>query len=120
MNGGGMSLDFSFLDAEQCVTLSKALYEYMNSLDGIETVYVCDPNCDPKLGGVGPTGGVINSIQYSYTDSGSYTISANEGPRLVGGFAGVGGGQLSTAGAKVKSQSLSVSCSKHEEVHSLI
>lgn len=92
MNGGGLSLTLSFLDEDQCVDLSRELYEYMNSLDGIETVYVCGPDCEPALGGVGPSGGIINSVSYSYSDSGSYTISASEGPRLVGGFSDVSGG----------------------------
>lgn len=92
MNGGGASLTFSFLNADECVTLSKVLFDYMNSLSGLETVYVCDPTCEPKLGGNCPNGGFVNSIQYSYTDSGSYTISVSAGGKLVGGFAEVTGG----------------------------
>jgi hypothetical protein len=92
MNGGGLSLTLSFLEEEQCITLSRELYEYMNSLDGVETVYVCDPDCEPALGGIGPSGGTVNNVSYSYSDSGSYTVSVSEGPRLVGGFSDVSGG----------------------------
>ncbi len=106
MDAGGMSLTFSYLDGPQCATLSQSLYEYMNNLDGIETAYVCDPECDPKLGGVGPAGGIINSIKYSYTDSGSYIISPNEGPRLIGGFSDVSGGPTAKAAESVSAEGI--------------
>ena len=64
----------------------------MNGRDGQEKVYTCGPHCQPKLGGAGPDGGIINQINYSYTDSQSYTISVNEGPKLVGQLAQVGTG----------------------------
>lgn len=83
--GGGMSLTLSFLDEDQCVGLSSALYDYMNSGSGVESTYICGPSCDAELGGAGPNGGVVNSISYSYQDSNSYTISVNCGPTLVGG-----------------------------------
>jgi hypothetical protein len=92
MNGGGMSLNFSFLNSDDCIKLSGNLFEYMNSQGGVETVYVCDPSCDPKLGGICPNGGIANSIQYSYTDGGSYTISVSSSGKMVGGFAEVSGG----------------------------
>ena len=104
MNGGGFSLTLSFLNADECVKLSQELYEYMNSLDGVETTYICGPACDPKLGGLGPTGGVINSINYSYTDSGSYTISVSEGPRIVGGFSDVSGGPTQKAAESITAE----------------
>ncbi len=104
MDGGGVSLTFTFLDENGCKKLSDVLYDYMNSLDGIETVYVCAPNCDPQLGGYGPSGGTINSIQYSYTDSGSYTMSVNEGPRLAGGFAEVTGGVTAKAAESMQAE----------------
>jgi hypothetical protein len=90
--GGGMTLTLSFLEEEDCVTLSSALYDHMNSGDGIETTYVCGPNCDPELGSLGPSGGVVNAITYSYQDSNSYTVSVNCGPVLVGGMSQVTGG----------------------------
>jgi hypothetical protein len=92
MQGGGTSLTFSFFNAEEVTEVSKAIYDYMNSGDGIETTYICGPSCEPKLGLQGPTGGIVNSITYSYNDSGSYTISVSEGPKIVGGYAEFGGG----------------------------
>jgi hypothetical protein len=83
--GGGMTLTMSFLDEDQVSKLSSALYDYMNSGTGTEATYVCGPNCSPDLGGVGPNGGIINSITYSYQDSNSYTISVNCGQKLMGG-----------------------------------
>lgn len=83
--GGGMTLTLSFLNDSQCSRLSGALYDYMNSGTGVESTYVCGPNCDAELGGAGPNGGVVNSIVYSYQDQNSYTISVNCGPTLVGG-----------------------------------
>lgn len=93
MNGGsGLSLNLSFLDEQQVVDLSGVLYSFMNGRDGQEKVYTCGPNCQPKLGGLGPDGGIVNQINYSYTDSQSYTISINEGPRLVGQMAQIATG----------------------------
>jgi hypothetical protein len=90
--GGGMTLNLSFLDENQVVRLSGALYDYMNSGSGVESAYICGPNCQPDLGGLGPNGGVINAINYSYQDSNSYTISVNCGPKLIGGMSQVSGG----------------------------
>ncbi|MHA1833657.1 MAG: hypothetical protein ACTSV7_06660 [Candidatus Baldrarchaeia archaeon] len=92
MQGGGTSMTFSFFNAEEIRKVSGAIFDYMNAGDGIETTYICGPTCEPKLGLQGPTVGIINSITYSYNDSGSYTISVSEGPRITGGFAEFGGG----------------------------
>jgi hypothetical protein len=96
--GGGLELTLSFLndpdtDDRKLQDLSKNLFEFMNHGTGIETNYVCGPNTRVELGERGPAGGVINNITYSYTDQGSYTISVNEGPRLVKSLAagGIGG-----------------------------
>jgi len=90
--GGGLTLNLSFLDENEVETLSDVLYDYMNSGDGQETTYVCGPNCEPKLGGKGPNGGIVNSITYSYSDSSSYTISVNEGQKIQADFAQISGG----------------------------
>lgn len=90
--GGGMSLSLSFLDEDGVVRLSEALREYMGNRTILETTYVCGPRCDIKIGGYGPSGGIINNVTYSYVDSGSYTISANEGPYLVEGISDFNGG----------------------------
>lgn len=84
--GGGMTLTLSFLDETQVRTLSSALYNHMNSADGTEATYVCGPSCNPELGITAPNGGIVNSINYSYQDSSSYTVSVNAGPVLVGGL----------------------------------
>lgn len=98
MHGGGMTVSYSFMadddyseTEEMVLNMAEILYEHMNS-DVIETVYTCGPSCNPQLGGSGLSGGVVNSIRYAYTDSGSYTISVTEGPNLVGNLAQVDGG----------------------------
>lgn len=90
--GGGLSLSLPFLNEEGCAKLSGSLYEYMNSGDGIETTYTCGPSCTPKLGGNGPSGGIVNSITYSYSDKSSYTISITEGAKFLNNFTQVSGG----------------------------
>jgi hypothetical protein len=62
----------------------------MNKDTGVVTTYVCGPNTEVDLGELGPGGGVINSITYSYNDSSSYTISINEGSRMVQPLSGGG------------------------------
>jgi hypothetical protein len=104
MEGGGMSLTFSFFDKDEVRELSQAVYEYMNHREGIETTYVCGPSCDPKLGTRGPAGGIINNITYSYNDSSSYTISVNEGGWLVGNFAEISGNVYAKAVEEVSAQ----------------
>ena len=92
--GGGLTLSLSFLDASGAASLSGMLYKYMNSGTGIGTVYTCGPDCNPKLGGYHTSGGVINKVTYSYTDSGSYTVSVEESNRLISDtdLAGISGG----------------------------
>ncbi len=94
MQGNGMALTLSFLNEDQCVKLSGALFEYLNSGDsgGTESTFVCGPNSDVTLGGAGPNGSVINSISYSYQDSNSYTISVNTGPTILGDMSQIEGG----------------------------
>ena len=90
MQGGGMSLTLSFLDEDGVVAQAERLYEYMQ-YDGVSTVHTCGPCANPQLGARGTTG-IINSVQYSYSDKGSYTISVQEGPYIVGGLTPVDGG----------------------------
>jgi len=92
MQGGGFAINLSFLDEDQVVGVADTLYDYMNTPPGVEVVYTCGPDCQPRLGGYGNAGGIINSIQYSYTDSGAYTISVHEGSYLVGNLSQVDGG----------------------------
>lgn len=93
--GVGMEITLPFLnnpdeDDEKLRTLSQSLYDFMNNETGVETTYVCGPNTSVELGQVGPSGGVVNSITYSYNDSSSYTISVNEGSRMVKPLSGGG------------------------------
>lgn len=89
--GQGLSMNLSFLDEDGVRNLSKTLYDYMSAGDGAETTYVCGPDTIVELGDRGDAGGVINSISYSYSDQGSYTISVNEGPYIIGGSEGISG-----------------------------
>lgn len=105
MSGSGFQINMSFLtgpaggdaiavyDAagEEAKQAAETLYNYMRD-DVVETVYTCGPDSRPYLGSRGPAGGIINSIKYSYSDQGSYTISVNEGPTVYGNLTAVDGG----------------------------
>jgi hypothetical protein len=91
MQGAGMTITWSFLDENSVVDMADLLYEHFQS-DVIETVYTCGPDCNPILGGYGEGGGIVNSVRYNYSDSGSYTVSVTEGPRLIGNLTPVDGG----------------------------
>ena len=89
-----VELNMSTLDATETVELSSRLKEILENdrLKDINISYVCGPTTEPKLGEIGPEGGIINSISYNYSDSGSYTISVNEGPYVVpGSMSGITG-----------------------------
>ncbi len=101
MEGGGMSITMNSLDEEGCITLSETLYDFMNSGDGVFTVYTCGPDTEVGLGDVGPAGGIINNITYNYTDSSSYTIGVTEGPRIVGGLTDITGAPTPKAAEEV-------------------
>lgn len=90
--GAGATISLSSLGEEECVTLSEKIYDDMRADNGVKTTHICGPNCNPQLGGRGISGGVINSISYSYTDGGSYTVSVDEGPKFLGNNAGITGG----------------------------
>ena len=91
MQGGGMAITLSFLDETNVRDVAASIYQYMQTGEGTTTVTTCGPAAKPQLGGQG-LNGIINSIQYSYSDKGSYTISVQEGPWLVGGLTSVDGG----------------------------
>jgi hypothetical protein len=107
--GGGLSLTLSFLDGDgdydesedQVKRLSSELFELMNSGTGVQTTYICGPECDPQIGAKGLSGGIINSITYSYSDSNSYMISVTEGPYLVGGLSQINGAVIMKAAEDV-------------------
>lgn len=96
MQGGGMALTLSFLDESNVARLACNLYGKMQ-YNGPTTVYTCGPCAHPQLGRAGNAGGVINSIQYSYSDKGSYTVSVQEGPYILGGLSPVDGGPTQKA-----------------------
>lgn len=89
---GGMTLSLSFMEEEDVRVLSSTLKTFLEDADGVETTYICGPDSTPQLGGSGDSGGIVNSITYSYNDSGSYTISVNEGAYLIGGLTEATGG----------------------------
>lgn len=105
MQGSGMTASFGFLNGnggsspdaayaaaeEEAQQAAETIYGMMND-DVTETVYTCGPSTDPELGDQGPAGGIINSIKYSYSDQGSYTISVSEGPTIIGNLVQVDGG----------------------------
>jgi hypothetical protein len=93
MQGSGLTVSFSFLaEGLDCQKMACVIYNSLNS-DIAETVYVCGPECHPKLGGRGRDGnGIVNAIKYAYTDQGSYTVSVTEGPKIIGGFSQIDGG----------------------------
>ena len=85
-SGPGVSLSLTFIEEEDDLKdLAETLFDYMNSSENtsIETTYICGPEASPKLGAEGENGGIINSVSYTYTDSGSYTISVTEGPWMI-------------------------------------
>jgi len=108
--GSGLSMTLSFLVAEDddnvadvsredqgetwVKNCSRKVWELMDE-DTVQTTYICGPTCKPILGGYGRAGGIVNSIEYSYSDSGSYTISVNEGPKQVGNFPEISNGMAS-------------------------
>lgn len=90
--GLSVSVNLSHItDEETLKKLSLNIQNIINSDDGVETTYVCGPLARPVLGAMTPDGGVINNITYSYSDSGSYTISVNSGAKFLGMQAITGG-----------------------------
>lgn len=92
MDGGNsVELTMATLSEASTISLSRLLYNWINTDAGLEINYVCGPSASPVLGGVGLAGGIVNNITYSYSDSGNYSISVTEGPRVLGGLASIAG-----------------------------
>lgn len=90
MEGGGVSITMSHLDASGCSNLSNKLLNHLNRGNGTVTTYVCGPNSSPTLGGFGgDSSSVVNDVVYSYSDSNSYTVSVTTGPVLLDGITNV-------------------------------
>ncbi len=90
-----LELNMSTLDSEETVSLSSRLKDILDHDrdKDINVSYVCGPSTNPVLGQRGPSGGIINSINYSYADNGAYTVSVTEGSYCVpGSMSGITGG----------------------------
>jgi len=90
-SGRTLSLNFTSLDEAGTIRLSQKLHDLLEDDGGVVYTYTCPPTDRPKLGQKGLNGGVINSIEYSYTDQGTYLITVVEGPECFGDFAGIDG-----------------------------
>ena len=87
--GHGISINLSFLETDlEVATVSGRLHDIMSMSNGVNATTLCGPDADPILGTIGSSGGVVNSINYTYSDSASYTISVSEGDMLVDGLGG--------------------------------
>jgi hypothetical protein len=91
-SGRTISLTMASLSEYQTTTLSRKLYDLLLEDDGAVYTHTCSPTDDPQVGDRGINGGIINVIEYSYTDQGSYLINVTEGPMAFGDFAGIDGG----------------------------
>ncbi len=91
-SGRTMSLNFASLDETKTKTLSKKLYDLLREDTGKVYTHTCGPTETPEIGDRGPNGGIINTIEYAYTDQGTYLINVTEGPKNFGDFAGIDGG----------------------------
>jgi len=76
---GDMKITMPFLNTEGVKAVSKYILE-LKQKDAPETVYVCGPDAEPRLGDLTPDGGVVSDITYSYQDSSQYTITVQSGP----------------------------------------
>ena len=77
--GAGMSITLSSLNQARANSLSGKIYSLYSESTGMNSVYTCGPTLpDIQLGQNGPNGGVIDRIEYRYTDSTSYLISVSE------------------------------------------
>lgn len=91
-SGPSISIDIATLEEEETINLSSRIQEMIEADEGVSATHLFGPKGKPELGQEGSNGGVINSISYSYSDSGTYTITATEGPRLVNGVTSIAGG----------------------------
>jgi hypothetical protein len=94
--GGGVEVSLPFLnkpgDESKLNNLSSNLFKHLNHGDGVETTYVFGPKASEFELGQKSTNGVVNSINYSYNDSSSYTISVNTGGYILSNNLNSGGG----------------------------
>ena len=86
-----LSLNFASLDEDATVRLSQKLHDLLLDDTGNIYTHTCPPTDSPQLGDKCINGGIVNSIEYAYTDQGSYLITVIEGPEFFGDFAGIDG-----------------------------
>ena len=91
-SGRTLSLTLASLDENDTARLSEKLYNLLLDDTGEVFTHTCSPTSEPRVGERGSNGGIINVIEYSYTDQGSYLINVTEGPEYFGDFAGIDGG----------------------------
>lgn len=91
-SGRTLSLTLASLNEDQTATLSRKLYDLLLEDTGEVYTHTCPPTDEPKVGDRGVRGGIVNVIEYSYTDQGSYLINVTEGPEYFGDFSGIDGG----------------------------
>jgi len=90
MNGlekGDIKLTLPFLDEDGVIAVSEGLFNVVTEdLEVKQTTHILSPRSEPPILGskYGETGGVINSIDYSYQDGSQYLITVNTGPRWLG------------------------------------
>ena len=91
-SGRSYQISLASIDESGTVSLSRNLYNILTKDTGMSYKHVCDPTSEPKLGGAGQYGGIVNTIEYNYSDQGTYLINVTEGPEAFGDFAGIDGG----------------------------
>jgi len=91
-SGRAISITMASLNEDHTVLLSQKLYDILSDDNGAIFTHTCPPSDNPKVGDKGKNGGIINVIEYSYTDQGSYLINITEGPESFGDFSGIDGG----------------------------
>jgi len=91
-SGRTISMNFASLSEGDTERLSRKLYAILQEDMGKIYTHTCPPTDTPILGNEGLYGGIINVIEYSYTDQGSYLITVTEGPVCFGDFSGIDGG----------------------------
>jgi len=91
-SGRTISLTMASLSEGETVRLSEKLYTLLSKDNGKVYSHTCPPTDEPRVGERGDRGGIINVIEYSYTDEGSYLINVTEGPEYFGDFSGIDGG----------------------------
>jgi hypothetical protein len=86
MQGNVIDISLPFCNEDQCLVAAETIYNYMHHA-GVQTYSLtCGPSSEPRLGarvaGYGDEV-VIDSIDYSFNDGGSYNINVNLAPVFI-------------------------------------